>query len=83
MRYITLNVSDNARIDIENTLIGTEIVKYNGDIVSSHWSMFGSVHRFEAVEQGQKIKYQINVGLKLPLRIGFDIFRNDKILLLM
>lgn len=81
MRYLTLNINPNARIDIDNDIWGKETIRYNGEIVSEKSSFFGSVHSFEKEEDGEIAKYEIRISLKF-LRIGFDIFRNNQAILL-
>ncbi len=81
MRYLTLNINPNARIDIDNDIWGKETIRYNGEIVTEKSSIFGSVHTFEKEENGEIAKYEIRISLK-SLRIGFDIFRNNQAILL-
>lgn len=81
MRYLTLNINPNARIDIDNSIWGTETIRYNNEIVSERYSTFGSIHTFEKEENGETAKYEIRISLKF-LRIGFDIFRNTQAILL-
>lgn len=81
MRYLTLYINPNARIDIDNDIWGKEIIRYNGEIVSENSSILGSVHTFEKEENGEIAKYEIRISLK-SLRIGFDIFRNNQAILL-
>jgi hypothetical protein len=84
MRYLTLNVDKSTRIDIDNSIwTGMETIMYNGNEVSKHWSLFGSSHDFEVIENGKTVKYEVRIGLRLPLRIGFDIIRDNEVLLLM
>lgn len=81
MRYLTLNINPNARIDIDNDIWGKETIRYNGDIVSEKSSFLGSVHTFEKDENGELAKYEVRIGLNL-FRITFDIFRNNQAILL-
>jgi hypothetical protein len=84
MRYLTLFVDKTTRIDIENSFFaGYETINYNGELVSKKWSLFGSIHKFNVVENGSPVNYEIKIGLRLPLRIGFDIYRDNKPILLM
>lgn len=81
MRYLTLNINQNTRIDIDNDIWGKETIRYNGEIVSEKSSIFGSVHSFEKEENGEIAKYEVRIGLNL-FRITFDIFRNNQAILL-
>ena len=83
MKYLTLYVNKESRIDIDNAVFtGVETVRYNGSIVSKKWSMFGAVHKFKVTEYGKTVEYEVSVGIKFPMRIGFDIFRDNTPLLL-
>ena len=81
MRYLTLNINKNTKIDIDNSIWGTETVRYNGEVVSEKISILGSVHSFEKQESGEIAKYEVRISLKF-FRIGFDIYRNNEALLL-
>ncbi|MER0441132.1 hypothetical protein [Emticicia sp. W12TSBA100-4] len=41
MRYLTLNINPNTRIDIDNSIWGKETIKYNDEIVSEKSSFWG------------------------------------------
>lgn len=82
MRYLTYYTPDRQRIDINNSWLGEEKIYYNGELVSRNTSLFGSMHEFRVRENDEEIQYLISIELKWPLRIGFDIFRNGKALLL-
>ena len=81
MRYLTLNINSNARIDIDNDIWGKETIRYNGEIVSEKSSFWGSVHNFGREENGEIAKYEVRIGLNF-LRITFNIFRNNQAILL-
>lgn len=83
MKYLTLHVNDNAVIEIENSIMGKETILYNGEVKSEFSSVMGGTHRFEVTENGEPVRYEVRVSIKAMLRIGIDIYRNDKILLLM
>lgn len=82
MRYLTFFAGENKRIDINNSWLGEEKIYYNGSLVSKHTSFLGSRHEFEVEENQERVSYEINIEYKWPLRIGFDIFRNGKPILL-
>jgi len=82
MRYLTYFVNDHTRIDISNSLLGTEKIYYNGELVSIKKSVLGCTHDFSVREDNEYISYRVSIEIKWPFRIGFDIFRNGKALLL-
>lgn len=82
MRYLTLFTPDRNRIDIRNSLLGEENIYYNGKMVSKNTSLFGSFHEFHVTEQDEEVHYTVNIGIKWPIRVGFDIYRNGTPLLL-
>ena len=82
MKYLTLHVAENAVIELDNSIFGKETVSYNGDVVSECSSFFGGTHRFEASENGETVRYEVRVSLKPIFRIGVDVYRNDKVVLL-
>lgn len=82
MRHLTYYTAERHRIDIDNSWLGEEKIFYDGKLMSRHTSIFGSVHEFSVSENNEEIYYRVNIELKWPLRISFDIFRNGKALLL-
>ena len=82
IKYLTLNLNDNVRIEVENSITGKETVLYNGEVVSEMSSVFGWTHMFERDENGEKARYEIRVSIKAMMRVGIDIYRNDKVILL-
>ena len=82
MKYLTLHVSDNAVIEFENSLTGKETILYNGQVMSEATSLLGGTHRFEVLEGGETVRYEARVSIKPLFRVGIDIYRNDKFLLL-
>ena len=82
MRYLTYFTTDNQRIDINNSWLGEEKIYHNGKLVSNQQSIFGSRHSFSVLENDVPVEYQINIAYKWPIRIGFDIYRNGRALLL-
>lgn len=82
MRYLTYFTEDRHRIDINNSLLGEESIFYDGTLVSRKTSLAGSLHEFKVQEHGGEAWYRIHISLRWPFRIGFDIFRNGKALLL-
>ena len=82
MKYLTYFTHNNNRIDICNSWLGKEQIYYDGKLVSARSTVFGSQHSFQVMEEKESVHYQINIGYRWPLRVGFDIFRDGKALLL-
>ena len=82
MKYLTLQVNDNAVIEIDNSLMGKETILYNGEVMSGASSVLGATHRFEVSEAGETVRYEVRISIKPMFRVGIDIYRNDKIVLL-
>lgn len=82
MRYLTYFTEDRHRLDITNSWLGEEKIYYDGLLVSRNASILGSTHEFTVMEKEEKVSYRIQIEFKWPFRIGFDIFRNGKALLL-
>lgn len=82
MRYLTYFTTDNQRIDIRNNWLGEERIYHNGTLVSHQQSILGSFHSFSVLENGRPVEYQVRISFKWPIRIGFDIYRNGRALLL-
>ena len=82
MRYLTLNINKNVKIDIDNSIWGKETISYNGEVVSKKTSIFGSVHNFEKQENSEVAKYEVKIGLSIFKGVTFNIFRNNEVILL-
>ncbi|MEN0005068.1 MAG: hypothetical protein AAF798_13035, partial [Bacteroidota bacterium] len=78
-KVMTLFHEDN-QIEIHNSLLGQETVYYNGEEVSSKWSLFGKLHSFTVEENEELIEYKVTTLLHLH-GVGFDIWRDGKPLL--
>ena len=82
MHLLTLNLSDNVRIEVENSLTRLETIKYNGEVVSEKRSFLGEHHEFERNENGDKARYDVRVSLKNLGRVSVDVYRNNKAIVL-
>lgn len=69
-------------IAVHNNLLGVETVKYNGEKMTSHFSLFGSTHNFSVLENNETANYQIKIAMSMMLGVTFSIWRNEKALLL-
>ncbi|WP_181307108.1 hypothetical protein [Rufibacter sp. XAAS-G3-1] len=82
MNVLTLHLSDSVKIEVDNSFTGLETIKYNGEIVSEKKSLLGENHRFEREENGETAQYEVRISIKHLTRVGIDIYRNNKVLLL-
>jgi hypothetical protein len=82
MRYLTYYTQDKHRIDIFNSWLGKEDIYHDGNLVSSRRSFRGARHEFDVQEGASTVQYQVNISLRFPQLIGFDIYRNGSALLL-
>lgn len=81
MKYVTLFHNGN-QIEVHNSLMGKETIKYNGEVVSSKSSFFGAKHAFWVIEDGEEVEYKVLISFNWKIGIGFDIFRNGEPLFL-
>ncbi|MBC3541126.1 hypothetical protein ACFSC6_03020 [Rufibacter sediminis] len=82
MNVLTLNLSDTVKIEVDNSFTGQETIKYNGEIVSEKKSLLGENHQFEREENGELVRYEVRISIKQLTRVGIDIYRNNKVILL-
>ncbi|GAB2540512.1 hypothetical protein [Rufibacter soli] len=82
MNLLTLNLTDNIKIEVDNTYSGVETVKYNGEVVSEKRSLAGENHLFERDENGETVHYEVRISIKRLSRIGIDIYRDNKMILM-
>jgi hypothetical protein len=82
MNIITLHLSQNVLLEVDNNYSGLETVRYNGETVSEKKSFMGENHRFEREENGEKVQYEVRISIKRLSRVGVDIYRNNQVVLL-
>lgn len=46
------------------TFTGKEKVWYDGELVSSKFSVTGATHLFSVIEDGKEIQYEVEIGLR-------------------
>lgn len=46
------------------TATGREDVRYNGELVSSKYSILGARHEFEVQEDGAAVSYEVKLGMR-------------------
>lgn len=70
------------RIDAPgSTLTGLEVIKYDGNVVSTKRSILGATHRFEAREEGDLAAYEVRIGTRwLGFTATCTILRNGELL---
>lgn len=70
------------RIDAPgSTFTGLEVVRYDGEVVSSKRSILGAKHFFDALENEESVRYEVKIGTRWH---GFGatcaIYRNEELL---
>ena len=76
MKYTTIYIEDN-KIEIFNSLIGKETIKVNGEVVSSKFSITGTEHYFELMENGEKSDCKIITGFGIN-GVVIDFYKDEK-----
>ncbi|MDP8208201.1 MAG: hypothetical protein P9L92_16160 [Candidatus Electryonea clarkiae] len=59
-----------------NGLTGTERVFHDGNLLSKKWAFLSSGHEFEVQEDGEKVNYQIQIGMSLLLMPAMRVLFN-------
>ena len=76
MKIITIYLNSNT-MELHNSfLLGKETVKFNGEIMSSKYSLFGHTHRFSVDENGKEVSYSVRFRSGLPAAV--DILRDGE-----
>lgn len=81
MKLLTFYSGDNEIRVHNDNWTGKEKVYYNDEEVSSKFSFFGAWHKFTVIEQGEEVKYVVNIKFGM-WGLGFDVLRNDVPLML-
>ena len=76
MKYITINLGENI-IEVHNSFLGKETIKVNDKIVSDKFSLFGTEHNFNILENEKEVKCKINIGLSFQ-GIVFNLHKDEK-----
>src|SRR3989304_58574 len=67
--------------EIDIIAYGTRKIFYDGKLISSKKSIYGSTHIFTVIENGENVQYEIRVGLKWHgLQEKINIRRNGRII---
>ena len=81
MKMLTFFHEGN-EISVHNNLLGVETVKYNGEKMTSQFSLFGSTHDFSVEESDMTVNYQIKISMSMLVGVTFSLWRNGEALLL-
>jgi hypothetical protein len=76
MKFTTIYLGE-IKIELFNTLLGREIVKVNGEIVSSEFSIAGTEHDFKIIENDVESSCKLVTGFGLH-GVVIDLYRDDK-----
>ena len=76
MKFTTIYLEEN-KIELFNSIIGKEIVKVNGEEVSSKFSITGAEHHFTIPEKGGESNCKIITGFGLN-GVVIDFYKDDK-----
>ena len=82
MRVLTLNISNEIKLDCFNSMFGQESIYYNDELVSEKRSMWGATHNFEIEEDGEIANYKIVYKHDDYGGIRVNIYRNNTVILL-
>lgn len=77
MKLVTYYIGDNT-IEIENSILGKETVKLNGEIVSQKSSVLGTIHNFELNENGDSKEVNVKLGMSFSLGVQIDLILDNK-----
>ena len=79
MRVLVVN-GNKIEIDLLSLFSGKETIYYNGEIVSQKKTLWGGIHSFNVLENGDDTHYEIKVGMGFPVRSTVVINRNGELL---
>lgn len=68
-------------IEFHNNWLGEELVIVNGQLVSKKFSMLGTDHPFDLVEDGRKVHYILSVRMDMMSQVSLDLRRDGQIIL--
>ena len=81
MRYLTLKINPSTELTLDNTIWGKETVKLNGVVVSEKTSIWGSEHKFDALEENKMVTYNVIIKMGFDIKISYLITRDGEELL--
>lgn len=62
-------------VEVKNTVWGTEIVKYDGEVKTKGYSLFGRSYHFKVEEDNNEVTYEVEFKVGF-LSAHFTIRRN-------
>ena len=77
MKFTTI-LLDNNKIEIGRNFFEKDIVKVNGEIVSSKFAILGTVHRFNVFEGGEKTECRLITKMGLHCIVA-NFYKNGKL----
>lgn len=80
MKHLSFFHNGN-EISIHNSLLGVESIRYNGEKMTSKFSILGATHVFSVHEDDRLVDYRVEVGMNL-MGVTFSLWRNGKALML-
>ncbi len=79
MQYHKLTQGDT-NIEFHNNWLGEETVIVNGQIVSKKYSVWGTNHYFNVMEEGSHARYILTTRIDQNMQVVFDLSRNGELL---
>jgi len=74
MKFTTIHLGNN-KIELFNSILGKEMVKVNGEVVSSTYSFFGAEHTFTVHEDGRDVDCSVKFGFGVN-GVVFDLYKD-------
>ena len=71
---------DNSTIQFSNNWMGNETILVNGTPVSKKFSIFGTTHYFNIVNNGVMENYSITTKLSFKNNLVISLFKNDELM---
>ncbi|PKP08448.1 MAG: hypothetical protein CVU08_15130 [Bacteroidetes bacterium HGW-Bacteroidetes-3] len=76
MKFTTVHLGNN-KIELFNSILGKETIKVNQKIVSEKYSVFGTVHSFNILENEREVECKLTTGFSLN-GVVFDFYQDGK-----
>ena len=83
MKTIMTLMSNGHKIEVANSLTGTEVILYDGKEVSNKRSVTGSTHIFQVTENDENVQYEVAIGIKMGFfssKVWCEIRRKGEII---
>ncbi len=79
MQYHKFTQGDTT-IEFHNNWLGEETVIVNGQIVSKKYSVWGTNHYFNVMEDGRHARYILTTGIDQGMQVVIDLSRNGALI---